>query len=253
MKYKENDKSYDMKKSIKIFILLLFFSFHLYGQVNEIDTIQWLVFDKKPDQIMGVDDKESIKPIRHINLKVKELTPISNNDSIVKYIDKINDKEILIYRKVFQPDKHTYDFEKNLIDGKVAFGHDGFSSKEYVNINFHLELAGIKIIDNKLQTDINIVNSNFPVFIHPTLTNNIGNCVIKFFRVEKYFKYVLVITGGGGGAGSYENYILIDIYDRGWIFAKDIYTETINFVPISNQKDPFIKQEKKNWYHILFK
>lgn len=253
MKDKEKDNSIDMKKSIKIFISLLFFSFHLYGQINEIDTIQWVVFDKKPDQIMGVDDEKSIKPIRYVNLKVKELTPIFNNDSIVKYFDKINDKEILIYRKVFQPDRHIYDFEKNLIDGKVAFGHDGFSSIEYVNINFHLELAGIKIIDNKLQTGINIVNSNFPVFIHPTLINNSGNCAIKLFRVEKYFKYVLLITGGGGGAGSYENYILIDIYDRAWIFAKDIYKETVNFVPISKQKDPFIKQEKRNWYHILFK
>lgn len=242
-----------MENSIKISILLLFFSFHLYGQVNEIDTIQWLIFDKFPDQIIGSDNKESIKPIRYINLKVNELTPISNNDSVVKYIDKINNKEIIIYRKVFQPDKHSYDFEKNLIDGKVAFGHDGFSSKEYVNINFRSELAGIKIIDNKFQTDINIVNSNFPLFIHPYLTNHTGICVIKFFRVEKYFKYVLLITGGGGGAGSYENYILIDLFDRGWIFAKDFYAETFNFVPISNQKDPFIKKEKKNWYQILLK
>lgn len=240
-------------KCIIILVSLLFICFHLYSQVSETDTIQWVVFDKNPDQFDEVDSKASIKPVRYINLKVKELKPISNNDSIVKYIDKINDKEILIYRKVFQPDKHTYDFEKNLIDGKVAFGHDGFSSKEYVDNNFHLELAGIKIIDNKLKTDINIVNSNFPVFIHPLLTNHTGNCVIKFFRVEKYFKYVLVIIGGGGGAGSYENYILIDIYDRGWIFAKDIYTGTINFVPISNQKDPFIKKEKNNWYNVIFK
>ena|GEM_PF-5354763 len=242
-----------MKKRINIVISLLLFSYHLFAQVNEIDTVQWLVFDKNPDHIMGVDDKETIKPVRYINLKVKELTPVSNNDSVVKYFDKINDREILIYRKVFQPDEHTYDFEKYLIDGKVAFGHDGFSSKEYVNINFHLELAGIKIMDNKLKKDINIVDSDFPVFIHPILANNIGDCAIKFFRVKKYFKYFLVITGGGGGAGYYENYILIDNYDRGWIFAKDIYTETINFVPISNQKDPFIKQEKKNWYQVILK
>ncbi|PKP21103.1 MAG: hypothetical protein CVU05_07520 [Bacteroidetes bacterium HGW-Bacteroidetes-21] len=225
----------------------------MYGQVDEIDTIQWLIFDKFPDQIIGIENKESIQPIRHINLKVKELTPISNNDSVVKYMDEIKNKEIIIYKKVFQPDKHTYDFEKNLIDGKIAFGHDGFSSKEYVNINFRSELAGIKIIDNNTQASINIVNSNFPLFIHPYLTNNTGICSVKFFRVEKYFKYVLVITGGGGGAGSYESYILIDIYDRGWIFAKNIYLETFDFVPISNQKDPFIKKEKKIWYQILLK
>jgi len=242
-----------MKKSIKIFILFIIISFNLHGQLNEVDTIQWLVFDKEPDANLGDDQKESIKPIRFINLKVKELTPITNTDSVVKYIDKINDQEIIICRKLFQPDKHIYDFEQNLIDGKVAFGHDGFSSQEYVNINFHLELAGIIIRDNKLQTDINIVNSNFPVFIHPYLTNHTGNCAVKFFRVEKYFKYLLVITGGGGGAGSYENYILIDIYGRGWIFAKNFDSETISFVPMIDQKDPFIKGCKKNWYKILFK
>jgi len=72
-----------MKKSIKIFISLLFFGFHLYGQSNEIETIQWLVFDKNPDQILEVDNKKSIQPISYFNLKVKELKPISNNDSIV--------------------------------------------------------------------------------------------------------------------------------------------------------------------------
>jgi len=55
----------------------------LYGQSNEIETIQWLVFDKNPDQILEVDNKKSIQPISYFNLKVKELKPISNNDSIV--------------------------------------------------------------------------------------------------------------------------------------------------------------------------
>lgn len=225
----------------------------MFAQVNETSTIQFIVYDKDPFQINELDSKASIKPVNYINLKVKELKPTLNNDSTVKFIDEINNKEILINSKVFDADKHIYDFDKNLIDGKVAFGHDGFSSKEYVNINFHKELAGIKIKNKKLQTELNIVNSNFPLFIHPLLTNSAGDCAIQLYRVEKYFQYVLVITGGGGGAGTFFNYILIDIYDRAWIYAKDINTETINFVPISDQTDPFIKQAKKNWYHITFK
>jgi hypothetical protein len=239
-----------MKKCIKLFISILFFGFRIYGQVNEADTIQFLIFDKNPDRITEGDHQEPIRPIRFIDLKVKELNPLSYNDSLVIYIDNLNDIEVSISEKAFRPDMHTFDFEKNLIDGKVAFGHDGFSSKDYVTINFRSELGGIKITDHKTKKAIDIVNSDFPVCLHPYLTNYSGQCAVKLFRVQKYFNYVIVLSGGGGGAGSYENYIIVDIYNRGWIFAKDITTGTTVFVPMLHQKDPFMKGNKRNWYKI---
>lgn len=240
-------------RNINIFVLIIFSGFQLFGQVNEIDTVQWLIFDKKPNQIIVIDDKAQIKPVRCLNLKVNELTSISSSNTSVKFFDNINNKEILIYRSAFQSDKHSYDFEKNLIDGKISFGNDGIHSKEYVDNNFFSELTGIKLIDKITKAEINFVNSSFPITIHPLLTNQKGDCVVKLFWFEKYFKYLIILIGGGGGAGSYENYFLIDMYDRIWIFAKDIITDTVFFVPISNQKDPFAKYGNKNWYYIILK
>ncbi len=242
-----------LKNCINIAALMVFLCTHSLGQVNEKDTVQWLIFNKNPNAIVQLDNESQINPVRRITLKVSELKPVSNSSTSVKFVDQLNNKEIIILRTVFQSDKHTYNFEKNLIDGKTAFGHDGFASKAYVDSNFRSELAEIRIIDNISKNEINFVNSNFPVCIHPLLTFHNGECAVKAFSIEKYFKYLIIITGGGGGAGSYENYFLIDLYERIWIFARDITTGTVYFVPISNQKDPFLKNAKTNWYDIILK
>lgn len=43
------------------------------------------------------------------------------------------------------------------------------------------------------------------------------------------------------------------MYNRGWIYAKDICTETVSFISISAQNDPFSKNGEEIWYHIVFK
>lgn len=241
------------KRCIYLFIALMLFSSHLFAQVNEIDTAQWLIFNTNPLQNGDVENTMNVKPDRIIQLSIKELKPQSTSSTSVKFVDQILNTEILIYSTEFQSDKHNYNFEKSLIDGKVAFGHDGFQSNEYVKNNFHTELAGIKIIDKNTKTEINLVNSSFPVFIHPLLANKNGECFVRLFRIKKNFKYLIVLKGGGGGAGSYENYLLIDLYNRIWIFAKDLYSDSVYFVPMSKQKDPFIKKGIENYYRMVLK
>lgn len=240
------------QKYFFLFISLLFSS-HLFCQNNEEDTIQWVFYSKDPWVSMYSDEKQPLQSYKNINLNITELKPESITDSCISFVDILYGNKIIICKKGFLVDQHIYDFEKYLIDGKVVFGHDGFSSIDYVKINFHSELDRICITNNKLGTDINIIKAGFPVFIHPYLTDNDGNCRVKVYRIKKYFQHLIIITGGGGGAGSYENYILIDLYNRGWIFARNINTETVSFVPISTQEDPFSKNGEKIWYQIILK
>lgn len=241
------------KRCIYVCVAFILFSSQLFAQINEIDTAQWLVFNTNSLPKSNLDNPMLIKPDRIIHLSIKELKSQSNSSTGVTFVDQLCNTEILIYTSEFQVDEHKYNFEKSLIDGKVAFGHDGFQSKEYVKNNFHTELAGIKIIDKKTKTGINLINSSFPVFIHPLLINKNGESNVKLFRIKKYFKYLIVLKGGGGGAGSFETYLLIDKYDRIWIYVKELYSESVFFVPISGQKDPFVKKGIQNYYQVVLK
>ena len=240
------------QKYLFLFISLLFSS-QLFCQNNKIDTIQWVFYNRDPFEALHSDEKQPIQPYKYINLNITELKAEPATDSCVSFVDVLNGNKIIICKKGFLVEQHIYDFENCLIDEKVAFGHDGFYTIDYVKINFHSELDRICIINNKQKTDINIFNAGFPVFIHPYLTDNDGDCAVKVYKIKKYFQYLIIITGGGGGAGSYENYILIDVYNRAWLFAKDIIKEIVSFVPISKQEDPFSKNGEKIWYEIILK
>lgn len=243
-----------LNKSFYIYLIICtLFSPQLFCQNSEKDTIQWVFYSKDPYLSVNSSEMQPLQSYKKINLNITELKPETITDSCVSFVDKLNDNKIIICKKGFLVDQHTYDFEKFLIDGKKSFGHDGFYDINYVKNNFHNELDRICILNNKLKTDINIVNAGFPVYIHPYLTDNKGNSTVKVYRIKKYFQYLVVINGGGGGAGSYESYILIGIYNRGWIYDKDILTETVSFVPSSSQEDPFSKNGEKIWYQIILK
>lgn len=234
-------------------IICTLFTSQLFCQNSGKDTVQWVFYNKDPFVAESSNSNQPIKSYLKINLILTELEPEQYTDSCVSFIDTLNNNEIFICKKDFLVNQHTYDFEKFFIDGKVSFGHDGFYDIDYVKNNFHSELDRICILNKKQKTEINIVNAGFPVYIHPYLTDNKKGSTVKVYRIKKYFQYLIVITGGGGGAGSYESYILIGMYNRGWIYNKDILTETVSFVPISEQDDPFSKNGEKIWYHIIMK
>ncbi len=239
-------------KSFKYFILILsiLFSFELLSENNKEKIIQWNFYDK--NYTNEIQKEKSLKPYKQITLKITELKAKTINDFSVSFFDNSNNNEIIISKKDFSVDNHTYDFEKYLIDGKISFGHDGFSSMDYVKNNFHSELDKIYIKNEILKTTISLNNKNFPVFLHPYLIDDKGNSFVKVYKVKKYFQYLIIINGSDG-AGAYESYILVDIYNKLWIFYKDITTGIVYFKPISSQKDPFSKNGEKIYYEVEIK
>ncbi len=239
-----------MKKIIFFTAVLFFlFNFNLLSQNNQEKIIQWDFYDK--NYLNETQKEKSQTFYKQISLKISELKPKTISDFSVSFIDNLNNNEIIISKKNFLPKNHTYDFEKNLIDNKISFGHDGFSSIDYIENNFHDELDNIYIKNKTTKTSITLNDKHFPVFIHPHIADNKGNSFVKVYKVEKYFQYLIIINGSDG-AGSYENYILVDIYNKLWIFSKDITSGIVCFVPILKQKDPFSKNGEKIWYEVKY-
>ncbi|MBN2694802.1 hypothetical protein JXR93_09090 [bacterium] len=250
-------------KNFIYFILLLNFS--LYGKTEYKTVIKLDFHDKNPSELLKK------KPYKSLNFLLNELNLESKEESCVSYLNKSDNKrkkicsdciffldesngnEIKLCKDDFIPSQHKYDFDKYQIDKKVAFGHDGFSSLEYVKINFHTKLSEISISNRKSKYKIDILDKNYPIHLHPYISKEKKYSSIKVYKFRKYFQYLIVIIGGDG-AGSYENYLFVDIYNKGWIFSKDINTETVSFIPISKQKDLFKKDNEKLYYNIeLFK
>lgn len=239
-------------KKLIIILIGVTISIQVVCQSNNPTIVQFSLYNKNPITNEQNGASTIIKPFKLINLNISEIAAESVTDSCVNFSDKLNGIKLNICKRKFVADDHSYDFEKLLIDGKKVFGHDGFYTLDYVRTNFYNELNKICITNDTLDQTINIVNEHFPIFIHPYLSNDKGKSSIKVFRVKKFFQYLIEINGGGGGAGSYTNYILIDLYNRGWLFAKDLYSETVDFIPIAKQKYLFSPTGEKIWYNITF-
>lgn len=239
-----------MQNSINLLWLttLLATSLSVFSQSGVKKNIRFELYSHNPWQAETRGENPP-SPVKIIILTLKEVEPKNVNDSSVTFSDRENKYSLRICKSVFNADHRVYNFEKSLIDNTIAFGHDGFSSLEYVKNNFQNELSCLILTSDSIKGEKNFKEKGFPVFLHPHLADEKGNCSIRLFSVKNHFRYLIVIKGGDG-AGAYETYVLLDLFNRSWIFFRDMNTDIVTFVPFPHKKDPFSKHGEKIWYKV---